>query len=132
VFVKLEWQVVDDSNERLILVHGTTTPGDNESLRNALVALVKLHHPTAHSVAVTLAATRLDVDVDLTPPPTPPQPDTLNRFAVGGLRDAIVVLKDVRGIALSNAQALNLAAWLVALADEDGAFDRLLAAVKAT
>lgn len=56
--------------------------------------------------------------------------DTDNLEAVGLRGDDIVILR--RGIRLSRDQALNLAAWLVALADHDGRFADVLERVQNT
>jgi hypothetical protein len=53
--------------------------------------------------------------------------DTTNRFGVGVNGALIVVIRG--GLTLSRDDALNLAAWLVALADE-GEFGPLLEAVR--
>ena len=58
-------------------------------------------------------------------------PDTSNRFFVGGHGDNIILMKPIPS-KLNRSEALNLAAWLVALADEDGRFARLLEAVQNT
>lgn len=54
--------------------------------------------------------------------------DTLNRFFVGARGDKVVILKFRTEI--SREEALNLAAWLVAIADHDGEFEMTLAAVR--
>lgn len=54
--------------------------------------------------------------------------DTENKFMVGVQGDFIRVLKPVPPM-LTKAQALNLAAYLVALANDDGSFDAVLVAV---
>ncbi len=56
--------------------------------------------------------------------------DTMNRQGVG-MRGERVVILSLRAD-FSKGEALNLAAWIVALADEDGAFARLLRAVRNT
>ena len=57
--------------------------------------------------------------------------DSLNKFGVGVSGARIVILKPPRGT-ISNADALNLAAWLVALADPEGKFPSVLADVLST
>jgi len=58
--------------------------------------------------------------------------DTVNRFIVGVRGNERVVILRWR-VEVSKAEALNLAAWLVALAEEhDGDFARLLDAVQNT
>ena len=55
--------------------------------------------------------------------------DTANKFMVGVRGDEIIILKPITG-PLTKEQALNLAAHLVALADDDGKFTELLSAVQ--
>lgn len=57
--------------------------------------------------------------------------DTTNKFAVaiGAGRDGAVHIMRSIPRSLSKAEALNLAAYLVALADDDGDFAELLEAV---
>ena len=59
--------------------------------------------------------------------------DTANRFAVSAMGDtiAILLLRRLAGT-ITKADALNLAAWLVALADDDDKFGELLEAVRNT
>jgi len=62
--------------------------------------------------------------------------DTANRFMVGVFRDDLVFLRPVPQ-KLSKDDALNLAAWIVALADDsggddDGDFQALLKAIRNT
>jgi hypothetical protein len=52
-----------------------------------------------------------------------------NSFLVAVQGDNIVMFNPPRG-PISKEQALNLAAWLVALADTEDKFDRVLAAVQ--
>lgn len=56
--------------------------------------------------------------------------DTTNRFLVGVQGEQIAILK--LGRSMSKDDALNLAAYLVALADDDGTFPSILAAVQNT
>lgn len=56
--------------------------------------------------------------------------DTTNHSLVGVRGDTIVIT--TLGRELTKERAVNLAAWLVALADDKGEFDALLAAVKST
>lgn len=61
-------------------------------------------------------------------------PDTTNLFFVGsGGAGGILIGSSLRvqGV-ITKPQALNLAAWLVALSDDDDEFDALLAAVRST
>ena len=60
--------------------------------------------------------------------------DTVNKYAVGASGDALVMLRPpMAGERISKADALVLAAWLVALADPiGGGFDRALDAVLST
>lgn len=60
--------------------------------------------------------------------------DTTNRFMVGGVGDEILILAPpMAGLPISRELALNLAAWLVALADfEDDRFPEVLEAVRST
>jgi hypothetical protein len=59
--------------------------------------------------------------------------DTTNKFMVAGAAERLLILK-AQWLAqpITKADALNLAAWLVALADDDGAFPALLEAVQNT
>lgn len=57
--------------------------------------------------------------------------DTLNRFGVGVHGENVVFLKPVP-LQITREQALNLAAYLVALADRDGEFDKVLQAIRNT
>lgn len=58
--------------------------------------------------------------------------DTANRFMVGGLGDGFIIMRPPTG-KLTKAEALNLAAYLVALAEEDaGEFQQVLDAVQGT
>lgn len=59
------------------------------------------------------------------------KPDTRNRFLVGGGALKIIFVKPVPR-EITKDDALNLAAWLVALADDDGKFQPLLEAVQNT
>lgn len=53
--------------------------------------------------------------------------ETFNKFGVAlGSDGLVILLPPPRGGPLSNDDALNLAAWLVALADRDGKFGALL------
>ena len=56
--------------------------------------------------------------------------DTANHFGVSVQGDSIVILMFQQR--LSREQALNLAAWLVALADQENQFPKLLEAVQNT
>ena len=53
--------------------------------------------------------------------------DTSNLEAVSMQGDTVVIMR--RGIRLTQEEALNLAAWLVALADSNGRFQEVLNAV---
>lgn len=55
--------------------------------------------------------------------------DTSNVFMVGVSGGRIILLKPPRG-SFSNEDALNLAAWLVALADDGDKFPAILDAVQ--
>lgn len=57
--------------------------------------------------------------------------DTSNHFLVGATTDTVSILRHVPP-AISLDLALNLAAWLVAVADRKGEFDVLLKAVRNT
>ena len=57
--------------------------------------------------------------------------ETGNKYMVGVSGGRIVMLRPPRG-SFSNEDALNLAAWLVALADLDGKFPAILEAVQNT
>ncbi len=57
-----------------------------------------------------------------------PEVDTSNQWFVG-VQNHMIILGRPMPRALSRAQALNLAAWLVALADEEDEFGTLLEAV---
>jgi hypothetical protein len=58
--------------------------------------------------------------------------DTRNRFLVGGQGDDVVIMLPVSG-RIRRADALNLAAWIVAIADPlDDAFSKILEAVRKT
>lgn len=59
--------------------------------------------------------------------------DTSNKFFVGVMGDNIQMMKPVPQ-SITKADALNLAAWIVALADDscgepDGTFDKLFKAI---
>ena len=56
-----------------------------------------------------------------------PDIDTSNKFFVAAQGDQIVIMRPAQRI--SHDEALNLAAWLVALADRDDKFPALLEAV---
>jgi hypothetical protein len=56
--------------------------------------------------------------------------ETFNRQGVGVLGEYIVVLRPM--VKMTKSQALTHAAWLVALADEDGEFPKILEAVQDT
>jgi hypothetical protein len=60
------------------------------------------------------------------------RPDTTNYFAVGVQGETIRVLRTGTLTALTKAEALNLAAHLVALADDKDEFDKLLEAVQSS
>jgi len=61
-----------------------------------------------------------------------PVPETFNRFLVGVNGPSVVFLRPVPR-RLSRPEAMNLAAYLVALGEETpGDFDRLLAAIRNT
>lgn len=57
--------------------------------------------------------------------------NTENRYAVGVSGANIVILRPPRG-SMSKSDALNLAAWIVALADNDGLFSATLDNVRST
>lgn len=59
--------------------------------------------------------------------------DTSNRFFVGATGDHISILMPPppQGV-ITRQEALNLAAWLVAIADIDDEFDDLLQAIRNT
>lgn len=57
--------------------------------------------------------------------------DTANKFIVGGRGDQVLITMPPRG-PISKSDALVLAAWLVVLADTDGKFQKVLAAVQNT
>ena len=58
--------------------------------------------------------------------------DTANKFLVGGSTSGVTIMMPPRGI-ISNEDALLLAAWLVAIAeDKDGRFQEILGAVQNT
>lgn len=57
--------------------------------------------------------------------------DTTNHFLVGVRGDGLIVVNQPVGV-ISRERALNLAAWLVALADRDDKFEKLLEAVRNT
>lgn len=131
-----EWKITDDeTGNRRTIAQGTSNPDNPGSLNVPLMALVKMHYPDGTGVQVIARGhgpTGTDgggVAASMKLGPVPP--DTANHFNVGARGDDIVVLSGM-GRPLSRERALNLAAWLVALADEDGEFDRLLEAVKAT
>jgi hypothetical protein len=54
--------------------------------------------------------------------------DITNKFLVGAQVDRIIIMKPVQ--VLTNDEALNLAAWLVALADLDNRFPAILKAIQ--
>lgn len=54
----------------------------------------------------------------------PSKPETLNRFMVGKLEDTVII-SALGPRRLSHDEALNLAAWLIAIADEPVAFDHV-------
>lgn len=56
--------------------------------------------------------------------------DTTNQFMVGGFGEFVTVLRFSTQI--TRKEALNLAAWLVAIADRDDEFSDLLEAVRST
>jgi len=56
--------------------------------------------------------------------------DTANKFVVGNRADAIVIGRPLA--VLSKGEALNLAAWLVAIADDRDEFPAILEAIKNT
>jgi hypothetical protein len=57
-------------------------------------------------------------------------PDTANHFGVSVAGNLIVTLRG--GLVFTREEALNLAAWIVALADREDKFPTLLAAVRNT
>lgn len=61
-----------------------------------------------------------------------PEIDTTNRFFVGGGHHTITITGAPCLQPLSRSEALNLAAWLVALADFDDEFPAVLEAVRNT
>lgn len=61
-------------------------------------------------------------------PENAPKIDTTNRYCVSMLGDDIVIRFPVRQ--LRREEALNLAAWLVAMADDKDEFAAILAAVQ--
>jgi len=64
--------------------------------------------------------------------PDPTTVDATNKFFVGSRADGVMILRQPVG-PLSQADALNLAAWLVALADpSEDEFPAMLAAVRST
>jgi hypothetical protein len=56
--------------------------------------------------------------------------DTTNDFLVGSGGDAIVILLAASATRMTKEKALRLAAYLVALADDDDQFPAVLAAVR--
>lgn len=56
--------------------------------------------------------------------------DAGNEFLVNGAGDGSIGIGRLSPVRLSRELALNLAAWLVALADRDGEFEKLLEEVK--
>jgi hypothetical protein len=58
--------------------------------------------------------------------------DTSNRFFLGAQGEEIVFPILAVPRRLSKADALNLAAWLVAIADDEGKFPEMLKAVQST
>lgn len=59
-----------------------------------------------------------------------PEDNVFNRCAVGMRGERVVILRF--RAELSKLEALNLAAWIVALADDDDEFKNLLQAVRNT
>lgn len=57
--------------------------------------------------------------------------ETLNKFLVGARGDKVVIMLPPRG-ELSRKDALGLAAWLVAIAEQDNEFQSVLNAVRNT
>lgn len=57
---------------------------------------------------------------------------TLNLFFVGATSDQVVISRLPAAPVLSKPEALNLAAWLVATADDDDEFAALLERVRGT
>ncbi len=63
-------------------------------------------------------------------PPIPAKPDTANHFIVGVSEGMFVIQRTPRGY-LTREQCINLAAWLIALADPTTAeFARVLQEIK--
>lgn len=140
-----KWELIDDEGDGRIVARGTTDPGNPRTLVVPLMALVKLHYPDGTGVQVIARGhgpTGTDgggVAASFKLGPVPP--DTANHYLVGAQGDGFVILKlagvdgagDMARNGITREHALNLAAWLVALADEgDGEWERLLEAVKAT
>lgn len=61
----------------------------------------------------------------------PDEIDTTNYWMVGGAGERLVIRIVPRGL-ITRKEALNLAAWLVAIADENNEFGALLKAVQNT
>ena len=57
--------------------------------------------------------------------------DTMNKFMVAVRGEQVLLLRPPLA-PMTKADALNLAAWLVAIADDEDTFDAVLAAVKNT
>lgn len=57
--------------------------------------------------------------------------ETFNYFGVGVRGNEITIMRRING-AIEKDHALNLAAWLVACADDDGKFEALLKKVRET
>lgn len=58
--------------------------------------------------------------------------DTSNEFIVGAIGDDLTVMLAPRLQHISKDQALRLAAWLVAMADDDNKFPEILKAIQNT
>lgn len=61
----------------------------------------------------------------------PEKVDTLNRFLVGAIADRIIIMNPPH-CTIPKDDALNLAAWIVAMVDDEDRFAEVLAAVKST
>lgn len=61
----------------------------------------------------------------------PAEPDSANHFGVGGQGDKVIVNFPIPR-PMTRGQALNLAAWLVAIADGQDKFQQTLAEIKKT
>lgn len=59
------------------------------------------------------------------------EPNTKNEFFVGSAGGDVVIMKSPQG-RITRAQALNLAAWIVAITDPEDEFTELLQAIRNT